>query len=152
MNVPPNAQNLPHENEGPNILAATLTVTIVALLTFATRLYVRLRIIRNVGWDDYVMAFVMVLVGRRAIHHLVGSDSVAVYCRPMSHHPRGLLWRWEAHLGYSVSPFFRVVQAQLHNTAHLPHCHMRRQNIHRFLPAALRRDPILQENNHRHHA
>jgi hypothetical protein len=51
MNAPPNAQDLPHENEGPNILGATLIVTIVALLTFATRLYVRLRMIRNVGWD-----------------------------------------------------------------------------------------------------
>jgi hypothetical protein len=41
----------PKENEGSAILGATLTVTIVALITFITRLYVRLRMIRNVGWD-----------------------------------------------------------------------------------------------------
>lgn len=41
----------PKENEGSAILGATLTVTIVALITFITRLYVRVRMIRNVGWD-----------------------------------------------------------------------------------------------------
>ncbi|KAF2030070.1 hypothetical protein EK21DRAFT_66580 [Setomelanomma holmii] len=41
----------PNENQGPTILGATLTVTIAALLTTIARLYVRLRMIRNVGWD-----------------------------------------------------------------------------------------------------
>jgi hypothetical protein len=41
----------PIENEGPKILGATLAVTLTALLTFVTRLYVRIRLIRNVGWD-----------------------------------------------------------------------------------------------------
>jgi hypothetical protein len=81
MEVPQDPSKLPHENEGPNILGATLTVTIVALLTLAVRLYVRLKMIRNVGWDvsthgpirieddpsanslqDYVMVFAMALV------------------------------------------------------------------------------------------
>lgn len=44
-------RGMPKEDEGPTILAATLTVTIVALLTFITRLYVRVKLIRNVGWD-----------------------------------------------------------------------------------------------------
>jgi len=39
------------EDEGPKILGATLTVTIIALLTFVTRMYVRIKLIRNVGWD-----------------------------------------------------------------------------------------------------
>ncbi|KAL6710095.1 hypothetical protein ACN47E_009886 [Coniothyrium glycines] len=51
----------PDENQGPTILGATLTVTIAALITMATRLYVRARVIRNVGWDDYVMLFAMAL-------------------------------------------------------------------------------------------
>lgn len=41
----------PDENQGPTILGATLTVTIAALLTVIARLYVRLRMIRNIGWD-----------------------------------------------------------------------------------------------------
>jgi len=43
------------------ILGATLTVTIAALLTTVARLYVRLKMIRNIGWDDYVMVFAMAL-------------------------------------------------------------------------------------------
>jgi hypothetical protein len=41
----------PIENHGPKILGITLAVTIIALLTFITRFYVRIRLIRNVGWD-----------------------------------------------------------------------------------------------------
>lgn len=41
----------PKEDQGLAILGATLTVTIVALITFGTRLFVRLKIIENVGWD-----------------------------------------------------------------------------------------------------
>jgi hypothetical protein len=41
----------PKENQGPIILGATLTVTIAALITFIMRMYVRVRMIRNVGWD-----------------------------------------------------------------------------------------------------
>jgi hypothetical protein len=55
-------QGVPDENLGPVILGATLTVTIAALITIATRLYVRLLMIRNVGWDDYVMISAMLLV------------------------------------------------------------------------------------------
>lgn len=41
----------PYENAGPTILGTTLTVTIVAVLTTIARFYVRIRMIRNVGWD-----------------------------------------------------------------------------------------------------
>jgi hypothetical protein len=41
----------PDENQGPTILGATFTVTIAAFITVVARLYVRLRMIRNVGWD-----------------------------------------------------------------------------------------------------
>ncbi|KAH7127010.1 hypothetical protein B0J11DRAFT_291617 [Dendryphion nanum] len=53
--------DLPDENEGHQILAATLTVTIVALITMVARLYVRVRMIKNMGWDDYTMIFAMLL-------------------------------------------------------------------------------------------
>ena len=55
-------QGILNEDQGPIILGATLTVTIAALITIATRLYVRLLMIRNVGWDDYVMISAMLLV------------------------------------------------------------------------------------------
>ncbi|KAF2831138.1 hypothetical protein CC86DRAFT_390819 [Ophiobolus disseminans] len=51
----------PDERQGPTILGATLTVTVVALITTIARLYVRLNMIRNVGWDDYVMIATMTL-------------------------------------------------------------------------------------------
>lgn len=41
----------PDENQGPTIMAATLTVTVAALITMIARLYVRLSMIRNIGWD-----------------------------------------------------------------------------------------------------
>ncbi|KAG9202472.1 hypothetical protein G6514_004208 [Epicoccum nigrum] len=55
------SQGVSNENQGPVILGATLTVTIAALITITTRLYVRLLMIRNVGWDDYVMISAMLL-------------------------------------------------------------------------------------------
>ncbi|KZM28652.1 uncharacterized protein EKO05_0010129 [Ascochyta rabiei] len=54
-------QGVPNEDQGPAILGATLTVTIAALITMVTRLFVRIRMIRNVGWDDYVMVSSMIL-------------------------------------------------------------------------------------------
>jgi hypothetical protein len=41
----------PDENEGPRILASTLTVTIVAAIIMVSRFYVRLRMVKNIGWD-----------------------------------------------------------------------------------------------------
>lgn len=58
---PPPLPNWPNEDTGPAILGATLGITSLALITLFTRLYVRVSIIRNVGWDDYVMIFAMCL-------------------------------------------------------------------------------------------
>ncbi|KAF1971048.1 hypothetical protein BU23DRAFT_648454 [Bimuria novae-zelandiae CBS 107.79] len=41
----------PKETLGPTVLGVTITVTTVALLTLIIRLYVRVKIIRSVGWD-----------------------------------------------------------------------------------------------------
>ncbi|PVH91818.1 hypothetical protein DM02DRAFT_545072 [Periconia macrospinosa] len=51
----------PKENYGPTVLGVTITVTIIALITLIARLYVRVKMIRNVGWDDYVMIAAMVV-------------------------------------------------------------------------------------------
>lgn len=48
----------PDEQQGATILGATLTVTIAALITMVARLYVRVRVIRNVGWDVRTTKFI----------------------------------------------------------------------------------------------
>ncbi len=42
---------LPDENQGPKILASTGTLTALALTTLIARMYVRIKIVENVGWD-----------------------------------------------------------------------------------------------------
>ncbi|TDZ32628.1 hypothetical protein CTRI78_v011759 [Colletotrichum trifolii] len=51
----------PDENEGPTVLAATLTVTCVALLTVGARLWVRVGLIHNFGLDDGFMTLAMAI-------------------------------------------------------------------------------------------
>ncbi|KAJ9134127.1 Integral membrane family protein [Pleurostoma richardsiae] len=51
----------PSEDEAPAILAGTLVVTGMALVTLGARLYVRLAMIKNFGWDDAFMSFAMAL-------------------------------------------------------------------------------------------
>ncbi|KAJ5193983.1 hypothetical protein N7491_001314 [Penicillium cf. griseofulvum] len=48
-------------NQGPRILIATGITTGAALITVLARFYVRIVLIRNVGWDDYIMALTMLL-------------------------------------------------------------------------------------------
>jgi hypothetical protein len=80
-------QGVPDEDQGPVILGATLTVTAAALITMLTRLYVRIRMIRNVGWDDYVMITATILVRRGHTQQQESlSNSIAVYCRSDHHH------------------------------------------------------------------
>jgi hypothetical protein len=69
-------EGVPNEDQGPVILGATLTVTIAALITMITRLYVRIRMIRNVGWDDYVMISAMILVCHLALIATTSSTSL----------------------------------------------------------------------------
>ncbi|KAK1758803.1 hypothetical protein QBC47DRAFT_336241 [Echria macrotheca] len=51
----------PAENDGPRILGATLAITILALITYSTRMCVRLVMVRNIGLDDYFMTLAMAL-------------------------------------------------------------------------------------------
>ncbi|CAG7990594.1 unnamed protein product [Penicillium salamii] len=52
---------LQDENQGPRIIIATAITTAAALIVVIARFYVRICIIRNVGWDDYVMGLTMLL-------------------------------------------------------------------------------------------
>ncbi|KAJ6123881.1 hypothetical protein N7471_011198 [Penicillium samsonianum] len=53
--------SLPDVNQGPRIIIATAITTVAALITVLARFYVRICLIRNVGWDDYTMALTMLL-------------------------------------------------------------------------------------------
>jgi hypothetical protein len=50
------------ENASGHIIGATAAVTVLALLVTVTRFYVRGFIVRAVGWDDWLMAWAMLLV------------------------------------------------------------------------------------------
>jgi hypothetical protein len=43
------------DNKRTQILSVLIVTTALALITFALRMYVRLRIVKNIGWDDYTM-------------------------------------------------------------------------------------------------
>ncbi|KAI2780124.1 hypothetical protein F4815DRAFT_471263 [Daldinia loculata] len=51
----------PDENRGPQIAGAVVSTTLAALVVFCARMYVRLRMIRSIGIDDYVMLAAMLL-------------------------------------------------------------------------------------------
>ena len=57
----PIAVGLRDDNQGPRILIATAITTAAALIVVCARFYVRIFLIRNVGWDDYVMGLTMLL-------------------------------------------------------------------------------------------
>ncbi|KAJ5570964.1 hypothetical protein N7535_004624 [Penicillium sp. DV-2018c] len=57
----PGGLGLPDINQGPRILIATAITTVAALTVVLARFYVRIFLIRNVGWDDYAMGLTMLL-------------------------------------------------------------------------------------------
>jgi hypothetical protein len=61
----------PDENYGPKLVAATSVVTVVALISVILRLWVRIGIIKSVGWDDRFIVLAMVsrlsVLGRREL-------------------------------------------------------------------------------------
>ncbi|KAK3381238.1 hypothetical protein B0H63DRAFT_198040 [Podospora didyma] len=61
MALPPPV-SIPWENDGPRILGATIAITSLALITYSARMWVRLVMVRNIGWDDSIMTFAMALV------------------------------------------------------------------------------------------
>jgi hypothetical protein len=55
---------LPDVNNGPAILAAVATTTIIALVVVVLRLYVRIGMLRAIGPDDYFVISAMVGLSR----------------------------------------------------------------------------------------
>nr|ALM31974.1 decarboxylase_GME4319 [Daldinia eschscholzii IFB-TL01] len=51
----------PDENQGPRIAGAVISTTLAALVVVCARIFVRLRMIRSMGIDDYVMLAAMLL-------------------------------------------------------------------------------------------
>jgi hypothetical protein len=50
----------PDDNNGPKLIAATAVVTGFALISVILRLWVRVGIIKSVGWDDRFIVLAMV--------------------------------------------------------------------------------------------
>lgn len=51
---------LPDDDKGPSILSTTAAMTALATFAVCLRMYVRTRIVRSVGLDDYVMLLALV--------------------------------------------------------------------------------------------
>lgn len=47
-------------NIGPNLEAAALATILIAAIVVVARFYARLRVVRNVGWDDWLMLLALV--------------------------------------------------------------------------------------------
>lgn len=48
------------EEKRTQLLCVLVITTTLALTAFAMRIYTRLRIVKNIGWDDYTMIAVIV--------------------------------------------------------------------------------------------
>jgi hypothetical protein len=82
----------PQVNKGPGLIAVTWIEASIGLLLLAARLYTRARIVRNVGWDDWIMIFATV---SRMLHHTVRilSCNTGVSHRYICHrYTDGALW------------------------------------------------------------
>ena len=56
LDVPLEAPSNPNEDERARIIGAVMTVTSIAVFTVAVRLYVRMKILRSLGWDVSVVS------------------------------------------------------------------------------------------------
>jgi hypothetical protein len=63
--LPPLPSN-PNEDAGPEILGAVLSTTSLAVLVLFARFYVRVFMVRALGWDDYTMGLAGLLVSDNA--------------------------------------------------------------------------------------
>lgn len=78
----PREESQPIEDDGPRLLGAVLGITLFALVTMVARLYVRIRLIRNVGWDvrftrDLRSDRILTIAG---LLHVIRDDSGEMYC------------------------------------------------------------------------
>ena len=74
-----------------------------------------------------------------------------MYRRPNHHHPRSPVRSRTAQAIHRPNRLRQWLQAQLHHSAHLPVCHLPRQNLSRVLPAARRSRRGLQTHHRWHH-
>jgi hypothetical protein len=155
------------ENQGPAILAATLTVTIAALITTVTRMYVRIGMIRNVGWDvrnyllechlfilishqDYTMCFAMLLVNCFDLHDVSKANKSSVCNRPGNHNTGGPFWRWTPQTVHRRGGLRKRVQTQFYFSAILSFCHLFSQDLGWLLLVTGSRTEAIQTDNHWH--
>jgi hypothetical protein len=64
--------DLPHDNLGPNINAATWVTWTIALIMVLLRFYTRARIVHALGWADWFIALSLVAAGGMCIAQTEG--------------------------------------------------------------------------------
>lgn len=96
----------PDVNRGPEILAVTGTLVGVTLCVVLLRLWVRVRMVRQLGWDDFFVAAAMLLLFAEMmiivpeVHY--GAGRHWQYIQPPEHIPIGL------HLNFATQPMCLV--------------------------------------------
>ncbi|KAK8108920.1 hypothetical protein PG984_014721 [Apiospora sp. TS-2023a] len=96
----------PDVNRGPEILAVTGTLVGLTLCVVLLRLWVRLRMVRQLGWDDFFVAAAMALLFAEMmiivpeVHY--GAGRHWQYIHPPEHIPIGL------HLNFATQPMCLV--------------------------------------------
>lgn len=96
----------PDVNRGPEILAVTGTLVGATLCVVLLRLWVRLRMVRQPGWDDFFVAAAMALLFAEMmvivpeVHY--GAGWRFQYIQPPAHIPVGL------HLNFATQPMCLV--------------------------------------------
>ncbi|KAK8076274.1 hypothetical protein PG994_003546 [Apiospora phragmitis] len=96
----------PDVNRGPEILAVTGTLVAATLCVVLLRLWVRLRLVRQLGWDDFFVAAAMALLLAEMMVIVpevrYGAGRHRQYIQPPEHIPIGL------HLNFATQPMCLV--------------------------------------------
>jgi hypothetical protein len=89
---PPAGFGLPDEKLDVEILAGTAVTTFIALTAVGLRFWVRSRIVRSLGWDDYwiLAAFVSTILSFSTNNKLKVIDTLPY--RFLYYHPRSPIW------------------------------------------------------------
>jgi cell division protein FtsW (lipid II flippase) len=69
----------PHVSKGPGLVAVTWVEATIGLLLLVARLYTRARIVRSVGWDDWIMVLATVsYIFRYPVRLLTRTQALAI--------------------------------------------------------------------------
>lgn len=122
---------MPDTNRGPLIISSCVTVVSLAFVAVALRIYVRVCMIRSLGYDDFVILLAMV----RAVNS-PSQFPLADQLGPLHHRPWFNLRRGQEWSGSSCSlplarKYLHWSDVQLYHSATVPMVHHLRKDLHR---------------------